>query len=222
MGNYRAQSFPVLSGDWRHRGFNGSGAVQELFGTLAGRTALVVGSGGTIEDILDDVRLEFRRSMGSANCTPVITPVVFAVNDIGMYLDHVDHFVSLHGEKLLHWAGIRKDGTSKPVYREFWTHTGKHYPAGIDYHWDGLTPLMPLSGYFAMQIAWIMGAERIVLIGCPGDATKRFFDAKPKPGERYSELGIRKQIEDEMRRIPEFKRAVRSTSGWTKEFFGDL
>ena len=208
-GSYRAQTFPVLSSDWRHRGFNGTGYVQELFGTLTGRTAIVVGSGGPIEFILED-------------CAKYPDAVVFAVNDVGMYLPHVDHFVSLHGEKLLHWAGVRADGTSKPIHAEFKTHTGKHYPASIDYKWEGLTPLMPLSGYFAMQLAWIMGASRIVLIGCPGDSTKRFFDAKPKPGERYSELGIRKQIEDEMRRLPEFKAAVRSTSGWTRDYFGNV
>ena len=206
MGNYRAQSFAGYPTDRVCRGYRDSCQVESLFDSLLGRTALVVGSGGPIEHIFED-------------CAKFLDAAVFAVNDVGMYLPRVDHFVSLHGEKLLNWAAIRRDGTSKPIHGDFKTHTGKHYPAGIDYQWDGLTPLMPLSGYFAMQLAWIMGAERIVLIGCPGDATKRFFDAKPKPGERYSELGIRKQIEDEMRRIPEFKRAVRSTSGWTKEFF---
>ena len=204
---YRAQSFAGLPTDWVCRGYRGSGQVEGLFDSLLGRTALVVGSGGTIEQIFDDV-------------ARFPDAIVFAVNDIGMFLPRVDHFVSLHSEKLLHWAAIRNDGTSKPIYPKFVTHTVRSHPAAINYHWEGITPLMPLSGYFAMQLAWVMGADLIILIGCPGDGTRRLFAASPKPGERYSELGIRKQIEDEMRRIPEFKRAVRSTSGWTKTMFG--
>jgi hypothetical protein len=206
MGAYRAQSFAGQPQDWVCRGYRGSGSVESLFDSLLGRTALVVGSGAHIESILDDV-------------SKFPDAVVFAVNDIGMYLPKVDHFVSLHSEKLLHWAGVRRDGSSKPIHPEFKTHTARDQ-AGVDYCWGGLTPLMALSGYFAMQIAWIMGAQKIILIGCPGDATRRFFDAKPKPGQRYSEMGIRDQIEKEMVRIPDFRRAVRSTSGWTKEFFG--
>ena len=185
--------------------------MDSIFDSLTGRTALVVGSGGPIENIIDDVISNY---VGS-------NAVVFAANDIGMYLPHVDHFVSLHNSKLVHWAAIRSDGTSKPIYPEFKTHTSRSDPR-INYCWEGLTPLMPLSGYFAMQIAWIMGAAKIILIGCPGDSTKRFIDARPKPGERYSEMGIRDQVMNEMRRLPDFKKAVRSTSGWTKEFFGDV
>lgn len=207
MGAYRAQSFSGVPADWVCRGYRGSGQVESLFDSLLGRVAVVVGSGGSIEQIFEDVE-KFPDA------------VVFAVNDIGMYLPKVDHLVSLHSEKLIHWAGVRNDGTSKPLFPKFTTHTVRSHPASINYHWEGLTPLMPLSGYFAMQVAWLMGAERIVLIGCPGDGTRRFFDAKPKPGERYSEMGIRRQIEQEMTRIPEFKRAVRSTSGWTASYFG--
>lgn len=205
-GTYRAQSFEGLPQDWVCRGYRGAGLVESLFDSLLGRTALVVGSGAPIDSIFSDI-VQFPDAL------------VFAVNDIGMYLPRVDHFVSLHGDKLKHWAGVRRDGSSKPIYPEFKTHTARD-TVGIDYRWSGITPLMPLSGYFAMQIAWIMGAERIILIGCPGDSTKRFFDSKPKPGERYSEMGIRDQVQREMTRLPEFKKAVRSTSGWTEFFFG--
>ena len=221
MATFRAQTFEGYPSDWVCRGYRGAGQVESLFDSLTGRTALVVGSGGTIEELLETTHQQIKREVGSQVATPMYSPVVFAVNDIGMYLPFVDHFVSLHSAKLVHWAGVRNDGTSKPIHPKFKTHTSRSEPFSLDYHWDGLTPLMPLSGYFAMQIAWIMGADRITLIGCPGDSTKRFFDARPKPGERYSEMGIREQIQKEMARLPDFKRAVRSCSGWTREFFGE-
>ena len=209
MGIYRAQTFPGASSDWERRGYIGNGPVEGLFDSLAGRVAVVVGGGGRIEEILAD----------AAEMTLAYQAVVFAANDIGMYLTHVDHFVSLHGAKLAHWAGIRADKTSKPVYSDFKTHTARA-TEGIDYHWTGLTPLMVLSGYFAMQLAWIMGAEKIILIGCPGDETKRFFDVQARPGARYHELGVRGQVMKEMARLPDFKSAVSSLSGWTREYFG--
>jgi hypothetical protein len=93
---------------------------------------------------------------------------------------------------------------------------------------------MVLSGYLAMQIAWVMGADRIVLCGCPGTQTKRFFEASLGRehantnfgyggGSGSGDEGVRQQVEREMRRLPDFKAAVRSLSGWTKTYFtGDL
>jgi hypothetical protein len=98
----------------------------------------------------------------------------------------------------------------------------------VDYAWEFLTPIMALSGYFAMQIAWLMGCSPIILAGCPGDGTPRFFEAKQRGGFQYgsgetgSDKGIRQQVVNEMNRVPEFKAAVRSMSGWTREFFGGV
>jgi hypothetical protein len=98
----------------------------------------------------------------------------------------------------------------------------------VDYVWDRLSPQMALSGYFAMQMAWIMGAERIVLCGCPGEQTRRFFESTPREDfgygghDSHGDQGIRQQVEIEMKRLPEFKQAVRSMSGWTQSFFGGM
>ena len=96
----------------------------------------------------------------------------------------------------------------------------------LDVAWTGLTPLFCLSGYFAMQIAWIMGCRPIVLCGCPGSPAPRFFESAPRADFGYgsgadgTEVSVREQIEKEMSRLPEFKAAVRSMSGWTAEYFG--
>jgi hypothetical protein len=78
---------------------------------------------------------------------------------------------------------------------------------------------MPLSGYFAMQIAWLMGAGSITLIGCPGDNTPRFWETRPT-NPAYHEDGVVRMLRNEMLRLPEFKTIVRSTDGWTADFFG--
>ena len=95
-----------------------------------------------------------------------------------------------------------------------------------DYYWSNLTPCFALSGYFAMQIAYIMGADKIILCGCPGDTTRRFFDI---PGQRreagdpgYDREGVTAQLLHEMERLPDFKSKVRSMSGWTKFYFGSV
>jgi len=87
---------------------------------------------------------------------------------------------------------------------------------------------MALSGYFAMQIAYVMGASPIVLCGCPGDRAARFFEARPRTdfsygaGRNGNDNSVRTQVEHEMKRLPEFKARVRSMGGWTGKFFGGL
>jgi hypothetical protein len=96
------------------------------------------------------------------------------------------------------------------------------------YWWEGLTPLYALSGYFAMQLAWVMGAGRIILCGCPGNQKRRFFEVAARKdfgygtGPAAADNGIREQLEREMHRLPDFRVAVRSMSGWTQEFFGGV
>jgi hypothetical protein len=199
-------SFPRegLPDSWEARGYYGSGNVCGLIDSLEGRTALVVGSGGTTDEIFEQYA---SARAASPDC------VVFAVNDVGVYLPHVDHLVGLHQDLLIHWAALRKD---KHDRKGFKTHS--LYDA--DYNWEGLVPVMPISGYFAMQCAWIMGAARIILIGCPGDGTRRFFDQKARDDFHYQEKGVKQMVETEMRRLPEFKAVVRSFSGYTRDLFG--
>ena len=199
---------------WQTRGFHGDGAgrcnITSLIDSLAGAPALVVGSGGTFDEIIKDYFFAVSRHPGAK---------IFAVNDIGVHLPHVDHFVSLHEDNLQHWAALRAD-----KHKDFKTHS----LIKADWCWEGIVPIMPISGLFAMQIAWVMGAGKIILVGCPNDGTKRFFDAKPREDFHYGEgkgttdEGVRRQLVGEMHRLPDFKAAVRATSGWSKEFFGGI
>ena len=185
--------------------------MAELIGSLQGRPAVIAGNAeGVFEDVKEALRI-------------VIDPVIFAVNDVGMFLPQVDHWVSLHADKLGLWKQVRWGTTharEKTLY-----HSVDERPY-VDHVWTGLTPLFTLSGYFAMQLAWIMGASQIVLCGCPGSQQRRFFDLETREfgyggNASGADVGVREQLEREMTRLPEFKAAVRSMSGWTREFFGD-
>lgn len=204
MGTYGAT--------WEARGYSGQGNVSDLLGSIRSRSAIIAGNGFTVfndmakaKDMLDD-------------------PVVFAVNDVGMYLPKLDHWVSLHADNLKSWRDVR--WLQSRAGEDVQLHSADQ-KAYIHWSWQQLTPMMALSGYFAMQIAYIMGADRIVLCGCPGMQQRRFFEWDAKEfgygsGNTTSDNGIREQLVREMERLPDFKKRVRSMSGWTKDYFGGL
>jgi|SRR3990167_5860737 len=205
MGNYGAS--------WESRGYCGGGNVADLINSLRYRPAVICGNGKNVFDELTEVLRIY------------VDPVIFAVNDVGMFLPKIDHWVSLHSDFLSAWKAVR---WLHPKEKEdVFYHSIDKRPF-IDYIWQGLTPMFALSGYFAMQIAYIMGAELIILCGCPGDDAKRFFDLIPRDdfsyggGENGSDKGVREQLINEMERLPDFKNKVRSLGGWTNSFFGGI
>ena len=214
MTNRNAASMGSYGTTWEAAGYAGSGPCGELVNSLQGRPAVVCGSGQTVFEELNDALHK------------VDDPVIFGVNDTGMFLPKMDHWVSLHSDYLGAWKAVR------------WLHGRAHENVSyhgvdprpfIDYDWSSLRPLFALSGYFAMQIAHVMGSDLIVLCGCPGEWAPRFFEATPRAdtfgygnGAHGSDRGVRDQLEHEMKRLPGFKARVRSMSGWTKEFFGGL
>lgn len=213
MTIYNAVTMGSYGSEWQHKGYCGRGPVADLLDCHQGRPALVVGSG---EGVFEQVREASAR---------LSDPVVLAANDVGMYLPKLDHWVSLHADNLGTWKTVRWLHARE---KEQTVYHGVDARPFIDVNWEGLTPLFCLSGYFAMQLAWLMGCAPIVLCGCPGDTTRRFFDLDARQDFGYggavsgSDHGVREQIEQEMRRLPELKATVRSMSGWTKTFFGEV
>lgn len=207
MGNFNTASMQAVNASWENRGYFGRGNVEEILDSITGKIALVCGSACGVFRQFEEIYTG--------------NEIVFAANDVGLFLPHVDHLVSLHSDKLVHWAAIRRNEASRPVGNtNLKTHTHGDRRAGIDYDWSGIGPVvMSLSGSFAMQIAYLMGAERIILLGCPGDNTPRFWETKIL-STAYSEEGILSQLTREMKRLPEFKTKVRSASGFTRSLFG--
>jgi len=198
---------------WQANGYSGSGNVEDLIDSLHGRPAVVAGNAATVFEEYD------KYVQGD--------PYIFGVNDAGVYIPRVHAMVSLHTERLLLWRALRKSGQGESRWwDDIKTHSFQK-TVGLDYFWHELTPTCSLSGYFAMQIAHIMGAGRITLIGCPGSPVPRFFETRPRRdgfgyGGAASKVddGTKKQIMLEAKRVPGLKDKVRSASGWTREFFG--
>jgi len=202
--NVNAASMGSIGASWTYGGYSGCGNVEDMIGSLHGRTAVICGNAAGVFSEVADVPSRAERS------------VVFAVNDVGMFLPEVDHWVSLHGQKMSAWSKVRWDNHfTIPVIHSI------EPVAPVSYFWEKLTPLFALSGYFAMQIAYIMDAARIILCGCPGSPARRFFEASRRSDFDYAG-GCQDQIREEMRRLPDFRSRVRSTSGWTQEYFGGI
>ena len=197
---------------WKYLGYEGAGNVSSLLGSLRGRRAAVCGSGWGVFD-------EYQRFVKPDD-------VVFAVNDVAMYLPRVDHFVSRHGERLALWSELRRDpfGVSNGN-TDFKTHFGtinKESDPRFNFTWLNIEPVsLPLSGLFAMQVAYLMGVDSMILIGIPSDNTPRFWETQTK-NWAYGDLKNIKSLKMEMLRLPEFFRKVKSASGFTREFFGAI
>jgi len=195
---------------WESRGYAGRGNVGGLIDSLTGRAALVAGSARGVFEEVETARSKLGR------------PVIYAANDVGVLLPHVDHMVSHHTSRLVHWVEIRRDPAGGSYgNRNFEVHDSGLYGEMKWWHWRDLTPMMSLSGLFAAQIAYLMGCDPIVLCGCPTDDTPRFWETL----KATSNVGYRKTQQTviaEMGYKPEFKKALRSMSGWTKEFFGGI
>lgn len=199
---------------WQTGGYSGSGNVEPLIGSLQGKTAIIAGNAVGV--------------FGEVDTVLALHPdaIVFAVNDVGMYLPRVDHWVSLHADNLGVWKAVRWLTHHQMEAAKYHSVTARPV---VDFLWEGLTPCFALSGYFAMQIAYILGAREIILCGCPGSPVRRFFEARLREdgfgyggGLKGSDKGIREQLEKEMERVPELRKKVRSTSGFTRTFFGGL
>lgn len=196
---------------WQHAGYSGNGNVESLLGSLKGRPAIVCGNAAGVFQELEDARSKLN------------SPEIFAVNDAGMYVKGLDHWVSLHAKNLEIWKQVRWLTNHEDE------HTIYHsIEDGFDYSWEGLCPLFALSGYFAMQVAHLMGAGLIVLCGCPGSSEQRFFESFPRTDMSYGggntsqDQAIQEQLIREMIRVPDLQEKVRSMSGWTRDTFGGL
>jgi hypothetical protein len=209
--NVNAPTMGTYGAEWEAYGYAGCGNVAALVNFLTGRNVIIAGNAG-------GVFYELTRAMEHAD-----DPLIFAVNDVGMFLPHVDHWVSLHGDNFKAWKAVRWLHSKGPEDTKY--HSIASYDE-VNYVWDKLTPLMALSGYFAMQIAHIMGAQRIILCGCPGMAARRFFEASPRRDFGYggglaqADKNIQEQLIKETTRVPDLRMKVRSMSGWTLTYFG--
>lgn len=132
---------------------------------------------------------------------------VLAVNDAGcVWPLRLDHWCTLHPEKLRAWEG-RRTGPGRYLR---WAHTKTGFPFidRVTDDWQGS------SGLFAVKVALRdLGHDKVIAAGVPMTATPHFFDTG-----RWAERNS--FIEGWQSHASEIKPRVRSMSGWTRELLG--
>jgi len=202
---------------WNTHGYSGPDSTRGLIDSLVGQTVAIAGNAEGVFEEIEQV---------SSACED--WPVWFAVNDVGARMQWLDHWVSLHGEKFPDWTGRRLKLGLPP---EFKTHSMfPTDPKLIDYDWTGWNPInFGLSGMWAVQLAHVMGAERIILCGCPGDDRPRWDGTRNEKanfaygsGTTHSEQILNNELAREFKRVPGFKEKIRAMSGRNREIFGSI
>lgn len=163
--------------------------------------------------------------IGSARCLSVdleaalrwFKPkVIIGINESGRdYPGHVDHWVSMHPEKMGCWIDERIRA-GRPAPGTVWSPNNRNHP-----EWTG--PMIKAeswggsSGLFGIVVG-LKGAKltRLVLAGVPMDALQGHYH-RPKEG-RWLECDAYKAMWQ--RHLPKFKDHVRSMSGWTRDLLG--
>ena len=130
--------------------------------------------------------------------------VIIAVNDIGIYIEEVDHWCTMHPDKMKVWIKQREaHGFKKP---KMWTAT--HLSI------EGFTSINSRGGggILGVNLAKFLGATKIVLAGIPMTQNAHF---NKKHG--WMEATMYRQF---WRDEKSYSKWVRSMSGWTKELYG--
>ena len=147
-----------------------------------------------------------------------------AVNHIGLYLDHVDHWASLHADMAVLFNQARfLEGC------EWAKHTSIHARANYTnlheaphaFIWEFSDEHSRTSGLFATLVGLCLGYQHVLLAGIPMDNSGNFHGPWDGSGWKHSNEHERAQWVRWRLNNPEFARCVRSLSGWTRDLLGD-
>jgi hypothetical protein len=175
---------------------------QHSFGHEQGRLAVVVGSAPCRDDDLAKLN-------GAGD--------VIAVNRSGIVIDHVAHWISIHGDFLPAWLDERvAAGRDLPKVLVGNFLNGNH-DERIS-RWE-VCPYPGSSSMYAIRWALYWGYRRIVLCGVPltGDQTVLTDGTTKKDCKGYHVY--HGDWEKQMDKLP-LAECVRSFSGWTRELLG--
>lgn len=137
--------------------------------------------------------------------------IIIATNDAGAhYIGHIDHWVTLHPEKMAAWWDQRlRAGLPPPG--QVWFHRAASREFVLPHlhtpEWGGS------SGLFAVKVAMEIGCEKIILCGIPMEGTPHFHVPAPLKG-----VGRYRRAWEE--RVGQLAENVRSMSGWTAQLLG--
>ncbi len=191
---------------WTFRGIKGVGASPPSYLDSCKGNLIILGGSRCVWD--DWLRLRDAGFSGS----------LMAVNDIGQWIDGLNHWVSLHPANLRHWIELKRLHAMHS--HNCLTHTQEPYE-GIRVAWQ-IQPYGEQSGLFAIQVGLLLGFDRIMVCGIPMDHSGHFFDPPWTDGVgEHDDKCVKHSWRQTIDMNPIYKRSVRSMSGWTKEIFGD-
>lgn len=147
--------------------------------------------------------------------------LVIVANDIGAHWSRpIDHWVSLHPEKIARWQELRRElqhdvGPAPHTWgRQFRMYN--QAPRVTD---EALVPWAGgSSGMFAVQVAHTIGCRRAILCGIPMTMTPHFTESR----ERFHAQWVQANGHWKAwgRYLPKMTGWVRSMSGRTRELLG--
>lgn len=166
--------------------------------------ALVIGSAASMAADLD----------AAESLLAVQRRVTVAVNRAGeTYAGRLDHWVTLHPDRLPQWRRARADLTNQTPIS--WTAARRDGDAQADRVVEDIDTTGS-SGLFAVRLSLAyLGASRVILAGMPIDDSPHFYEGH-LVGPSY--IPYRPAWAAAAR--DEFQGRVRSFSGWTRRFLG--
>lgn len=138
---------------------------------------------------------------------------VLACNDAASEVEPLDHFCTLHAEKLPKWRRIRHEA-GRSMHFETWSCARRSV---IDHHWDDWTD--GSSGLYMVGVALVrLGCPGALVCGVPLDRRPNHFSRRAwKPRAYFRGWG---NTDKHPERFEFLSRRLRSMSGWTRERFG--
>jgi len=136
---------------------------------------------------------------------------IIATNDAGVvYPGHLNHWVTLHPEKMPAWWDQRLRHRLEPPDKVWFHRESSEFilPHEVLPDWGGS------SGLLATQVALKLGSKKIVLCGVPMESTQHFFSERKL-------LGVTRYREGWVNYLSELTERVRSMSGWTAQLLGE-
>lgn len=146
-----------------------------------------------------------------------------AVNDIGVHFEDIDHWCSVHPEKLvgtdpdhpdgLCWMEQREEEGLHDNY-ETWTHKPNRGTSRV-----ATIGGSGSSGMLAVQVAYELDCPKVILCGVPMD-TRGWFDESLTHQEDKSFTGAESHQRYWRRKKDRLIQRTRSMRGWTQELLG--
>jgi hypothetical protein len=137
---------------------------------------------------------------------------VMCVNVAGMFVPHpVHHLFSWHADRI---GPIKEWRTKEIPDDKSIVHATAPHPY-VDYIWN-FSGGTSTSGITAVELAWLLGYRRIMLVGIPMDNSGYFYQRKHNPS--LWDKWRKRELRDIGQKV---KWQIKSFSGYTKELYGE-